>query len=365
MTDDLEPLSPEDAMEMWLDRQRSERSDETIQSYQYRIKQFVDWCQTETIDNLNDLTGRDLYQFDSARRANDLTRSTLNNQMGTLQKFLVFCADIEAVSPELPVKIDVPKLSKTERTNDEKLSAERADTVRENLARYYPASRDHVLFALAWHTGARLGGLRSLDIQDCYLETSDLERLRHQDDIDEETVEGIEVPFLYFQHRPESDTKLKKKEGERPVSISPEIGELPQEYLQTKRDRVKDEYRREPLLSTKKGSGRMSKGAIRSRCHIVTQPCYFGIKCPHGRDEETCEALESGYENRCPSSRSPHPIRTGAITHHIDVGWPIEKLAERVNATPQVIRDHYDQPNPFQRMKSRRDHLNKLDEGGS
>ncbi|SDM46691.1 Site-specific recombinase XerD [Halogranum gelatinilyticum] len=357
---ELKPLHPREAMEMWLDRQRSERAEETLQSYFYRLNTFVEWCEENGFDNLNDLTGRDMFKYDSHRRSLDLSQSTLNNQLGTLRQFISFCADIEAVDSELPLKVDVPQLTKKDRTNEEKLSTERAEVLLEDLKRYRRASRDHALFLLAWHTCARLGGLRSLDVQDCYLSEDDLERLRHQDDVDDEILEEVSIPFIYFRHR--SSTPLKnQEEGERPVAISEEVADFLDEYIRVNRVAGRDEDGREPLFSTKKGEGRMTKGALRSRMNIMTQPCRFGHGCPHGREIESCEARRSPYESRCPSSRSPHRVRTGAITHHLDCGWPIEQLAERVNATPQVIRDHYDQPDLLKRMESRRSHLDRLD----
>ncbi len=362
MSYDLQSLDPHEALEMWVDRQQAEKSKETVQSYFYRVRQFVDWLEEEGITNLNDLTGRDVFRYDSARRAEGLSKSALNNQLGTIKLFLEFCVDVEAVPPELPAKVDVPTLSKAERANEEKLSANRADTILQNLGRYEYASRDHTLFALAWHTGARLGALRSLDLCDCYLVEDDLERLAHEDNIDVENLEAVQVPFLYFRHRPDSDTPLKNGlDGERPVGLSDDLGELLQEYIEVSRPAVTDDYGRKPLFSSQKGSGRMSKGAIRSRFNIVTQPCRYGL-CPHDRDTDTCEALEHGYEARCPSSRSPHRIRTGSITHHRDEGWPPEVLAERVNATPEVIRTHYDQPDLLKRMESRRSYLDKTTE---
>jgi len=357
MSDDLRPLEPHEAMEMWLDRQRAEKSEETVKSYFYRVRQFVDWLDEEGIRNLNSLAGRDVFRYDSSRRAEDLSQSALNNQLGTIKLFLEFCADVEAVPKELPAKVDVPTLSKAERANEEKLSTKRAETILDNLERYEFASRDHSLFALAWHTAARLGALRSLDLRDCYLTENDLERLAHQDDLDPEELENIEVPFIYFRHRPDSDTPLKnQEEGERPVGLSDDIGELLQEYIDISRFDVEDDYGRKPLFSSQKGTGRMSKGAIRSRFNIVTQPCRYGV-CPHDRDPDDCEAREHGYESRCPSARSPHRIRTGSITDHRDRGWPPEVLAERVNATPEVIRTHYDQPDLLKRMESRRSYL--------
>ena len=361
---ELTALEPREALEMWVDRQRSERSDATIQSYFYRTQGFVDWLESEGINNLNELTGRDLYRFDSYRRSQGLAPSTLKTQLGTIRIFLSFCEDIEAVPRGFSEKMAVPTLTKNDRTNDEKLTAERAQVIRDGLKRYRRASRDHVLFVIAWETGCRLGALRSLDLQDCYLTEEDLEGLRHRDDVDEDILTKIDVPFLYFRHRPDTDTQLKNKEaGERPVNLSEETGELVQEYITVNRVPTKDDFGRKPLFSTHKGQGRMTTGAIRARFNIMTQPCRYGT-CPHDRDKATCEALQHGKESRCPSSRSPHRIRTGSITHHRDRGWPPEVLSEKVNATPEVIRDHYDHPDQLKRMQSRRAYLANLEEEG-
>ncbi|MEA5407711.1 site-specific integrase [Haloarculaceae archaeon H-GB2-1] len=161
MTDDLEPLAPRQALEMWIDRQKAEKADETVQSYRYRVRQFVDWLDDQGINNLNDLTGRDVFRYDSARRADGLSKNALNTQLGTIKLFLDFCVDVEAVPPVLPAKVDIPTLSKAERANEEKLSSNRADSILQQLEQFDYASRDHTMFALAWHTGARLGALRS------------------------------------------------------------------------------------------------------------------------------------------------------------------------------------------------------------
>lgn len=361
MTDDLQPLAPREAMEMWLDRQQTTKADETVQSYYYRVNQFVEWLEDEELTNLNDLTGRDVFRYDSERRSEGLKQPSLNNQMGTIRLFLGFCVDIEAVPTELPTKVEVPQLSKIERANEEKLPTERAEELLAKFDRFEYASLDHALLALAWHTGARLGALRSLDLRDCYLTAADLERLVHDDDLDEESLDRIETPFVYFRHRPDTDTPLKNQaEGERPVGLSAEVGHVLRDYIEVNRYDCEDEYGRQPLFSTQKGSGRMSKGAIRRRFNIITQPCRRGT-CPHGREPEDCEATEHGREARCPSSRSPHRVRTGSITWHRDRGWPPEVLAERVNATPEVIRQHYDQPDLLKRMESRRNYLENLD----
>lgn len=192
------------------------------------------------------------------------------------------------------------------------------------------------------------------------MEEDDLDRLRHYPEIDdqqyEKILEEVEPPFVYYRHR--ENTPLKNNvDGQRPVALSDEIGEILRAYIRVNRIPVSEEDGRQPLFTTEKGSGRMSKGAIRRTFYLVTQPCRFGLECPHSRDPETCTAREHGKEAQCPSARSPHPIRTGAITNHRDEEWPPEVLSERANATPDVIRDHYDHPQLLQRMQSRRDYL--------
>lgn len=353
---DLEPISPNEALRMWIDRCRSTRADETIQSYQYRLNPFLDWCEVQGINNMNDLTSRDIFAYDSHRRSDGLKATTLKTQIGTLKRFIRFCERIDAVESGLTNKIEVPTADLAQRVNDELLTAERAEVIRSNLEKYRRGTREQAMFEILWHTGCRMGGLRGLDIDDFYFEPDHLERLRHQDSIDQSALEAVELPFLYFRHRDE--TPLKNKEaGERPVGLSETVADRIRDYINVERSERTDENERRPLFTTEKGdTARVSKSGIRREIYILTQPCRFG-SCPHDRSTTSCEALEHGREARCPSSRSPHPIRTGAITHMRDEGWPPEVVAERVNATPEVIREHYDHPDPIRRMQSRRQYL--------
>ena len=363
---DLEPLAPAEGVEMWLGRQASERSDATIQSYGYRLDQFTEWCESEGVENLNELGPRDVYRYDTDRRSRELSRSTLNNQLGTLRLFLSFCEDLNAVSEEVVAAVDVPPMSKDHRVNEEKLAEDRAREILSRLDTYRFASREHALLALAWDTGCRLGSLRALDVTDVFLVDEDLGRLRHYPEVDESTFEQIreEVtpPFVYFRHR--DRTPLKNgRDGQRPVALREDAARVLGRFLKVNRVKTTDDADRPPVFSTEKGEGRMSKGAVRRVFNIVTQPCRLGGECPHGREVATCEAREHGLEQRCPSARSPHPVRTGSITWHRDRGWPPDALAERVNATPEVIREHYDHPQLLRRMESRRHFLEEGESG--
>ena len=361
----LESIAPDEAAEMWLNQQRTQRADSTIQSYEYRLSPFIEWCDEEGIDDLTALSSRDVFRYEAVRRGEGLAVPTLNNQIGTLKRFLAFCERIEAVEEGLIQRIEVPTSDEfREMVNESKLTASRASEILEQLGRFAYASRKHAVFALMWHTGCRVGGIRALDVDDVYLDEDDLERLRHRDDVDEDVLDEVELPFVFFQHRPDTDppTPLKnKREGERPVALDDSIADIVDDYIHINRTKRQDPSGRRPLFTTEKGqSARISKSGVRRLIYIATQPCRFG-ECPHDRDPTECEAVEHGYESRCPSSRSPHPIRTGRITDLRDKDWPPEVVGERVDATPETIRLHYDLPDKIRRMQSRRKYLQNYD----
>ncbi|MBX0323896.1 site-specific integrase [Halomicroarcula sp. F13] len=366
--DDLDSTPPNEAFDLWI--QQQDRAESTLQSYQYRVKPFLEFLTEKGIDDLSELTTRDVKEFEARRWNSDLQRTTINNQFGTLRQFLKYCRDLNAVSDDVVAALDVPDLSKEQRVNTVKLVTDRAQEIIENLDRYRYASREHVLTLLLWRTTARIGTLQSLDLDDVYLDDEDRERLRAElegDGYAPHVVENIlnesSLPFLFPRHRPESETPLKNKEdGERVINIADWVAEVIQGYIQVNRDEVTDDYGREPLLTSQKGSGRLSKSAMRNWIYILTQPCEFGGPCPHDRDPEECEAREHGHGSKCPSSRSPHKIRTGAITHHRDHGWPVPAISEKANTSEKLIEGVYDQPEQLVRGASRREHLDKLDD---
>lgn len=365
--DELLPMAPRQAFDDWIDRQKSDKTASTARSYRYRVGPFIKFLEEEGIENLNELNGRHLYQFDTNRRSNDVQKNTLKNQLGTIRQFLEFAIKAKAVEPDVASQVDIPHVSKDERINREKLPTERATEILEYLGRFEYASRDHALAFLMWETGARIGALRALDLEDVYLQEDDLDRLRYQEDLNingsviEEILCGVEPPFLYFRHRPETGTPLKKKgSGERPVNISEDLGDVLRAYIRFKRADVKDEHGRKPLLSSNKSVSRMSISGMRIRAYEMTQPCQIGEECPHNRDPDNCEARVHGRQSRCPSVRSPHKWRTGSVTWHRDRGWPPEEIATKMATSVELVNDVYDQPEKLKRMAIRRQHLDTL-----
>ncbi|SDM50795.1 Site-specific recombinase XerD [Halogranum gelatinilyticum] len=338
MTDDLEPLKPREAVKMYLDSRRNEVSDQTLQSHDYRLQKFVEWCQDNEITNMNDLGGRDLHFFRVHRREEDgLKPVTMQGQLSTLRRFLQFCATVDAVDSNLASKIILPRLKRGEEARDIKLEPDHAEAILEWLDTYHYASRKHVEVLLAWHTGMRIGAMHAIDV----------------DDVDFEDL------CIELRHRPESDTPLKNGiDGERDISITLEIGQVLHDYLEVNHFDVTDEFGRKPFLSS--SHGRVSISNIRGDFYASTRPCNWG-NCPHGRELAECEAINRTSASRCPSSVSAHPIRRGSITHQLRQDIPTDIVSGRVNATPEIIDKHYDRRTKRDRMEQRRQHLEKLE----
>ena len=85
MTDDrLQPIDPSTAKEMYLREREQEVSDRTRQAHHYRLKHFVRWCDRESIENLNELSGRNIHEFRLWRRDDgELNAASLRTQLQT------------------------------------------------------------------------------------------------------------------------------------------------------------------------------------------------------------------------------------------------------------------------------------------
>lgn len=334
-------LSPRDARDRWLAKIRASRAESTVSAYHYRTKHFVEWCEEQGIDSIDRLNGWNLEEFEADRRAEGLKTTSLNNELGTLKKLLEYCARIEVVDESLPDKVVPPKVPTEADVDDTRLAEDDAL----QLLGYYENnpdvrhSRAHVLLALGWFAGPpRLGAIRGLDIDDY--------------DPDEQYVE--------YKHRPDEGTPLKNDaRGERAVSLPTRAVKIIDGYIEKNRFDVRDDHGREPLVTSQRG--RPSKNAIRAWMYLATVPCLY-TECPHGNDPDTCEYIDYSKASQCPSSRSPHQVRTGAITWMRNRGVPVDVVAARANASVSIIEKHYDKPDYIEEMeKRRRPYLDKLD----
>jgi integrase len=334
----LDPIEPRNALELYLADKEGTLSQSSIRSHRWRVSTFVDWLDERGIANMNELTGRLVkeYQLDG-RKANDWAPSTEKSMMTTIRVFIRWCESIEAVESGLSERVQPPTISGDDDVRDEQLDAETAQDVLDNLDRFHYCSRPHVTLAVMWHTMARCGAVRSLDL----------------DDYD------VEKQSLRFTHRPETGTPLKNKQtSERHVAISESLADLLDDWIELKRPDVTDEYGREPLITTR--NGRIAKNTISGYAYKYTQPCRYKRRCPLGRNPETCESTEHGKVSSCPESVSPHPFRRGSITHWLRSDVPSKVVSDRADVSEGVIDKHYDERTDQEKMEQRREYLDNV-----
>jgi len=335
---ELEPIDPETALELYIAEKEMELSKSTIRSHRSRLGHFIRWCDERDITNLNELTGRKLQEFRLWRR-NDggLAKVSVKTQIDTLRVFVRWLGTIDAVDPELHVKVISPDVTPDENSRDVKLDSEDAEAILEHLETYEYASRPHVTIALFWHTMMRRGAARALDVDDYHPEEQCLE----------------------VRHRPESDTPIKNGfDGERFIGLSGWLCQLLDDWLRDRRPDVTDEHGRKPLLATQ--YGRPSRTTLPTYAYRHSRPCTYGKECPHGREPDSCEAMEMDQASKCPSSISPHAIRRGSITHHLSEDIPETAVSDRANVSQRVLEQHYDRRSQREKMEQRRQYLERL-----
>jgi site-specific recombinase XerD len=332
----LEPIDPETGLELFLADRENQYAEATVEAHQYRLSHFLRWCEIEEIDNLNEITGRQLHEYRLWRRQDgDLSPAAEKTQMDTVRVFIRWLESIDGVEQDLSTKVQSPSLSPSQNTRDVMLEPERAEKVLDNLATYQYASFPHVLAVLLWRTMMRTGGVHALDLEDF----------------------NPDQRSLRVRHRPETGTPVKNRDdGERLIALNNQTVVLLEEWISVNRPDTTEAAGRNPLLTTTQG--RASKSHIRTTAYKVTRPCEHG-SCPHDREVDSCEgATETAAA--CPSSLSPHTFRRGAITNALTEDIPQAVVEERANVSGEVLNQHYDQRDEKTKMEQRRKFVDKM-----
>lgn len=336
---DATKLTVEQAAERFLDAKRVDVSEATVQDYYYRLEQFIAWCHEQDVREVHEITPFHIDEF-RRYRARDLAPTTLKGQMVALNQYFEYLERIGAVE-DLSDAVDIPRVDVQDQTSDIHLAADEAAALLEHYRTTGArgGTGQHAFLELAWNTGARMGGIRALDL----------------DDYDRLDDGGV----LRFRHRRDTETPLKNKSaGERVVRIADEVCQQLDRYIEQSRSDKRDDYGRSPLLCGRQG--RPNPTTLRAWCYLVTQPCAYR-ECPHGYERETCDYRERGSGSKCPSSRSPHQVRSGSITWQLNQGIPLEIVAERVNASADVIQTYYDKSSKVEQMERREPYTSDLD----
>lgn len=333
----LEPLAPEKAVEQYVESRKLDATQSTIRNIRYRLKRFLEWADENGFDEMNEMSGRKAEQFKNWRvDEGGVNAVTLEQHIRTFRLFIRWCEANEAVKPGVSEKILIPRVDEKEKARDLHIEPDRADQIINYLSRYEYASTRHIVFHTLWHTGIRRSSLRALDVEDWYADTT----------------------TLTIKHREGTPLKL-GDEGERHINIvDSDLAQALDDYVEQHRPDVEDGYGRKPLIATKHGRAHIN--TIQKHVYCATRPCYYSNECPHQRSINECEATSRDNYSKCPSSISPHPVRRGAITAHLNRDVPMEIASERMDVSIDTLELHYDARNKEEKRKNRRQYLDNI-----
>ena len=333
----MNPIAPSQGLTIYLEHREGDLAASSLRSYDYRLRFFTEWCNENGIDDLSELSARDIHDFKQWRRVEGhdgdgaMARPTLKSNMDCVRGFLRYMEKLDYTVEDISESAESPELRARENVSEDIVEREKAKNILDYLDKFRYASREHALFSICWHTAARTGSLRALDLSDY----------------------NSEDQFLSFCHRPEKGTPLKnKRKGERMVALSPEICVVIDDYISENRLETVDKHGREPLLTTR-NNGRMACNTVRGWSYRMTCPSFYTNKCPHSGGD--CKSSEnSNYAYSCPESTAPHSIRRGAITAMLEDDVPHRIVSDRAQVSQAVLKKHYDARGKRAKMEQRR-----------
>lgn len=350
----LKDWGPQKGVEKYLRKREGDLSEKTYDEYEDELAEFVEYCEKRGIDPLNELSKADLkelnewYRTEVPVQVERYGSKTTRDFIYLVRNFVQFLEDREVVKDGLHTKLEPPEMDDGDGVSDELLDADRAQDILDYLSTYEYATTEHAVWVLLAAFGGRRGTIRAVDLDDCFLR--------------EEELDDGEKPYLDLNHRPEQDTPLKNDEkSEREVSIDRWIADVLLDYIEVNREDETDEYGRDPLITT--DEGRISLSTISKYAYKWTRPCKVSGECPHGRIEADCEAAtDMDHASKCPSSKSPHPSRTGYITEEAKAGVPDELLSERCDVSIDVLEKHYKNLTETEKRELRQEMLEAIRE---
>jgi integrase len=290
------------------------------------------------MNDVSDTLGIEPYHLRDYRKQRDanVATTTVKTHMDTVRVFIRNLEKINAVPEGTHEFAESPSLTDGEGQRSDYLSVDRGDHILEYVRKYRYGSYEHVYYELLWAVGLRIGSIYSIDVDDV--------------DVDDRAVK--------IRHRPKQGTTLKNKsDGERDISLVETTIRAIEAYLDSPdRPDTTDEYGREPLLASPDG-GRFSKSHLRNVCYWLTTPCVTGGECLYDADdgEECLYARNMNKSTLCPESKSPHALRSGALTRQLKEKINPQLISQRANVSVERLYEHYAEMDKRERMNVRRE----------
>lgn len=330
-------IHPRQARNEFLESKKGVVKQSSYRAYRYPTRHFVQFLERNGVDSMLEVEGYHIENWKITRKDEGIRPATLKNNTKKIKTFLIWCESVGYLLPGVGEAVQIPDIPEDDEASHERITVEEAEAVLDYLSTYEYASRQHAIFFTLWETGCRVSGAIALDVGDFKPEKSVLE----------------------LRNRRDTGTPLKNgNKGERNVTISEELTRVLKDYVEVRRPDVVDEFGREPLFCTP--NGRITRQRVYKNVTGFTRPCIYSGTCPMDRDIDSCTWTKKVKAFGCPSSVSMHPVRRGSITHHLNVGWPKEKVSERCDVSMGTLEKHYNEQGKEDERKNREQFVNLL-----
>ncbi|CQH60018.1 XerC/D-like integrase [Halobacterium hubeiense] len=295
-----------------------------------------DFLQTQDVSDLMEVEPRDINRWNQLLQRRDYARTTRDGKLETLEVFFKW-AESEWRAPRGDKQLSetiIRKRDDLDVSGDEKsragddnhrISTKRAEKIAGHLAKHQYASRQMIEFLLIYHVGIRKSGLLSINCDDV------------------KPRKGI----IQIRNRPEeTGVRLKRgNNGERDVNIASGVMSVVTDYIEENRTQPKDGS--DALLTS--WAGRIDDSTLYRDITGLT-------KCGECTDDDG-NSLVNQNASDCPESIGCHDLRRVAITRMRDEGVSWDTISGRVNATVQMLKDHYDSPTHSQAADRRKEEI--------
>ena len=310
----------------------------SYRAYKFPTKHFIEHLEANGVDGTQQIDPYHIEQWMRTRKNEGIAKTTLRTNVKKIKTFIRWAEKKKLVQDGLSDSFDPPEIPKSEQASHDHLSSEEADALLDYLNTYHYASRRHALIAVLWHTGCRISGAIALDVKDF----------------------DAQKQVLRFRDRTDTGTNLKLGyDSERNATLQEKFVRILNDYISNQRHNVTDEYGRKPLFCTK--DQRLTRQRAYKNISAYTRPCWYSNDCPHGYQIETCEwSQKKSNAFGCPGSVSSHPIRRGSITHHLNSGWPKEKVSDRCNVSIETLDKHYNEQTKEDEREQRKQFIDNL-----
>ncbi len=320
----------------YLER-RQNRSPSTRAQYKRTLPRFIEFAVDYGADYPREISTQLVNMYTDNLFGSYTRDATIWTYIKNLRAWLSWLAKRTDCDNELAELLNKDEVGLSPNARDEAISVKEAKHRRERLRERRYGSAQHAMFETLWNSGIRIGGAYSLDRCDVNCKENEIE----------------------LRNRPDAGTRLKNGDssddtsgdGERIVSIEPEVSEVLKTYISAFRKDVTDDYDREPLFTT--AYGRAARSTLRRWTYKATDCRWTATEAAKLDCDGTCDA----DSNVCPESYYPHAIRRGAIVAHLVGGLSPKLASERFDVSYRVIKEHYDPRTKQQQKRNRKNEV--------